>query len=84
MASDFEENSLEGRQASKSIKGRFPGRYCAPLTGDTSTARATTTAEAAVNAAQYGVQARVLWGEDPKAHLYYDFLTAREMPASSP
>ena len=36
-----------------------------PLTGDTSNARAATTAEADANAAQDGVQAHVLWGEDP-------------------
>ena len=55
MASDFEGNSLEGRQASEFIRGRFTGRYGAPLTGDTYIARAATTAEAAANAVQDGV-----------------------------
>ena len=44
VASDFEGNSLEGCQASKFIRARFPGHYGAPLTGDTSTARAATSA----------------------------------------
>ena len=57
VALDFEGNSLEVRQASEFIRGRFPGRYGAPLTGDTSTVRATTTAEAAAKAAQDSVQA---------------------------
>ena len=84
VASDFRGNSLEGRQASEFIRGRFPGRYGAPLTGDTTTASAATTAEAAVNAAQGGVQDRVLWGEEPKAHLNDGFLKAREPPVPSP
>ena len=33
VASDFGGNSLEGRQASKFIRGRFPGRYGAPSLG---------------------------------------------------
>ena len=37
VASDVRGNSLEGRQASEFIRGRFPGRYGAPLTGDTTT-----------------------------------------------
>ena len=57
VASDFEGNSLEGRQASNFTRWRFPGRCGALLTGDTSTAHANTTAEAAANAAQDGVQA---------------------------
>ena len=61
LTSDFEGNSLEGRQASKFIRGSFTGRYGAPLTGDNSTARAATTTKAAANAAQDGVQARFLW-----------------------
>ena len=84
VALDFEGNSLEGRQASEFIRGRFPGRYGAPLTGDTSNAPATTTAEAATNAAQDGVQARVLWGEDPEDHLDARFLTAKDLPVPSP
>ena len=52
MALDSEGNSLEDQQASEFIRGRFPGRYSAPLTGETSNARDATTAEAAVNAAQ--------------------------------
>ena len=60
VASDFEGNSLEGRQASEFIRGRFQGRYGAPLTGDSSIVRAAATAEAAANAAQDGVQACVL------------------------
>ena len=83
MASDFEGTSLEGQQASKFIRGRFPGRYGVPLTGDASIARAATTAEAAANAAQDGVQARVLWGEDTEAHLKDGFLTAQDLPVPS-
>ena len=60
VVSDFEGDSLEGQQASEFIRGRLPGRYGAPLTGYTSIARAATTAEAASNAAQEGVQACVL------------------------
>ena len=81
---DFEGNSLEGRQASEFIRGRFPGRYGASLNGYTSIARAGTTTEAAADADQDGVQARVLWGEDPDAHLDYGFLTAQDLPVSSP
>ena len=84
VVSDFEGNSLEGWQASEFIRGRFPGRYSAPLTGDTSNARAATTAEASPNAAQDGVQARVLWGEDPKAHLEDGFLTVQDLSFPSP
>ena len=83
VASDFEGNFLEGRQASEFIRGRFLGCYGAPLTGDTSIASAVTTTEAATNAAQDGVQARVLWCEDPKAHLDDGFLTARDLPVPS-
>ena len=84
MALDFEGDSLEGRQASEFIGVRFPGRYVAPLTGNTSIARASTTAEAATNAAQDGVQSRVLWGEDPEAHLDDGLLTAQDLPVPSP
>ena len=69
MASDFEDNSLEGRQASDFIRGRFPGRYYAPIAGDTTTARAAATTEAAAHAAHDGVQDQVLWGYYPHAHL---------------
>ena len=55
-----------------------------PLAGDTSIVHADTTTEAAANAAQDGVQARVLWGEDPKAHLDNGFLTAQDLPFPSP
>ena len=84
MASNFEGNSLEGRKSSEIIRGRFPGRYVAPLTRDTSIARAATTADAAANVDQYRVQARVLWGEDPEAHLDDGFLTAQDLPVPSP
>ena len=84
VASDFEGNSLEGRQSSKFIRGRFPGRYGAPLTGETSTARAATTAEASANAAQYAVQAQVMWGEYPGNHLDDGLLMARDLPVPSP
>ena len=84
VASDFEGNSLECRQASEFIRGSFEGRYGAPLTGDTYNAPAATTAEAAANAAQDGVQARVLWGEDTEAHLDDGFLTAQDLPVPSP
>ena len=60
VASDFEGKYLEGRQYSEFIRGRSPGRYGASLTGDTSNTCAVTTAEAAANAAQDGVQACVL------------------------
>ena len=83
VALNFAGNSLEGRQASEFIRGRFPGRYGAPLTGDTSNAPATTTAEAATNAAQDRVQARVLCGEDPEDHLDDGFLKAPDLPVSS-
>ena len=33
VASDFEVNSIEVRQASNFIQGRFPGRYGASYTG---------------------------------------------------
>ena len=52
VVSDFEGNSLEGRQASEFIRGRFPGRYGAPLTVDTCIARAANASEDAANAAQ--------------------------------
>ena len=84
MASDFEGNSLEGRQALEFTIGSFPGRYVPPLTRNTSIARAATTAEAAAYAAQDGVQARVLWGEDTEAHLKDGFLTAQDLPVPSP
>ena len=75
---------MEGLQASKLIRGRFPGRYGAPLTRDTTTTRAVTTAGSAANADHEGVQDRVLWGEDPHVHLEYSFPTAREPPVPSP
>ena len=51
VASDFEGNSLEVRQASEFIRGRFPGRYGAPISRDISIACAATTVEAAANVA---------------------------------
>ena len=81
---DFQGDSLEGLQASEFIRGRFPGRYGVPLTGDTSIARAPTTLEAAANADQDGVQSHVLWGEEPEAHLDNGFLTAQDLPVPSP
>ena len=84
VASDFEGNSLEVQQALEFIRGSFPCCYGAPFTGDTSIARSATTAEAAANAAQDGVQSCVLWGEDPKAHLDDGFLTAQDLLVSSP
>ena len=83
VASDFKGNSLEVRQASEFIRRRFPGRYGSPLTGDTYNARSAKTAEAAANAAQDRVQARVLWGEDPEAHLDDGLLTAEDLPVPS-
>ena len=60
MPSDFKVNSLEGRQASEFIRGRFLGRYGAPLApGYTTSARVAPTAEASAHAARESVQARV-------------------------
>ena len=69
-ASDFEANLQEGQQAAEFIQGRFPGRYGAPLTpANTMSACVAPTAKAASHAARNGVEARVLWGDDPRAHL---------------
>ena len=84
VALEFEGKYMEGRQTTEFIRGRFPGRYGAPLTGDTSNARAATTAEAAANEAQDGVQAHVMWWEDPEAHLHGGFLTAQDLPVPYP
>ena len=84
VPSDFEANSLEGRQASEFIRGQFPGRYGAPHTGDTTSSRVATTVEAATHAAHDGVQVRVLWGDDPFAHLDDGTVPTREPPVLSP
>ena len=55
----------------------FPGRYGAPHTGYTTGAHVTTTAEAAAHADRDGVQAQVLWGNDPRAHLRENDVTTR-------
>ena len=69
-ASDFKANSKEGQQAAEFIWGRLLGRYGAPLAPvDTTSARVDPTTEAAAHAALNGVDAQVLWGNDPCAHL---------------
>ena len=69
-SSDFEAKLQEGRQAAELIRGWFPVRYGSPLNpADTTSARVSPMAEAAAHAARDNVDARVLWGDEPRAHL---------------
>ena len=69
-ASNFEANSQEGRQAAEFIWSRFPGHYGTPLSpADSTISCVSPMAEATAQADCDGVEARVLWGKDPHAHL---------------
>ena len=84
VLSEFEVNSLKGRQASDFIRGRFQGRYSTPHNGDTTNSRAATTVEATAHAARDRVQVRVLWGNEPCDHLDDGDVPTREPPVLSP